>query len=121
VSCAATARSQQRSGRREGQHRHAKQQNRATALGAHYSGGPADCEASIHDHPQSRISATSKTRRRPANAKIVEVPEYVWSRNTSLTTELDTLGSPISPPVGWFDGTTLHIDGGETIFENGFD
>jgi hypothetical protein len=85
-----------------------------------YNGGAATCENGVYDLTNTHILATSNTWTRPANAAVIEVPEAVWTRNTSLTIKLDTSGNQ-TPPIGWFDGITLDIDNSDTIFKNGFE
>ncbi|MEO8011672.1 MAG: hypothetical protein ABI650_08520, partial [Dokdonella sp.] len=86
-----------------------------------YNGGANSCEDGIFDLTNSHILATSNVWRRPGNAAIIEVPIGAWTRNTSLTIKLDTIGSPATSPTGWFDGITLEIGNSDTIFANGFD
>lgn len=86
-----------------------------------HNGGPASCENGPYDATGTHILAGSNTWSRPANGAVIEVPEAVWARNTSLTIKLDTAGNQ-TPPTGWFDGITLDIDDGtDTIFKNGFE
>lgn len=86
-----------------------------------YNGGANSCEDGIYDLTNSHILATSNVWRRPGNPAIIDVPENAWTRNTSLTIKLDTIGSPATSPTGWFDGITLEIGNSDTIFANGFD
>ena len=86
-----------------------------------YNGGALGCEDGAYNLTNTHILATTNTWRRPASGAVIEVPEGVWTRNTSLTIKLDTIGAPVSPPTAWFDGITLELDAVDTIFENGFD
>jgi hypothetical protein len=83
-----------------------------------YNGG--DCAAGVYDLTNTHTLATTNTWRRPPVAAIIDIPPGTWTRNMSLTIKLETTGNQM-PPVGWFDGITLEIEGSDTIFKNGFE
>ncbi len=85
-----------------------------------YSATGLNCEGGVYNLTGSHVLASANTWNHPSNAAFINVPQGTWTRFTTLTIKLDTAGNQM-PPVGWFDGITLDIEGSDVIFKNGFE
>jgi hypothetical protein len=97
------------------------------------NGGVFGCTDGAPDGTGSLLLANDTTWHKPSAPALIEVPPALWGNNTSLTIyAVGVNGNPISGgtdgsqrpdggPDTWFDGITLELLQGDTIFADGFE
>jgi hypothetical protein len=85
--------------------------------------GGENCIAGAANASNTVTLSNSNSWTRLATPASIEVAAQDWTLTSSITVTLVAVenGSGGSPTNAWFDGITLHIDGDDTIFGNGFD
>ena len=81
------------------------------------SSGPADASG---DH----FLSNSSNWQHPVNPKLIQISDDDWTSNSSLfITQVVAEFGVTNPPttIGWFDGITVELEMGDTIFEDGFE
>jgi predicted outer membrane repeat protein len=85
--------------------------------------GGENCIAGAPNASNTLTLSSSNSWTRLANPASIEVTAQDWTLTSSITLTLVAVenGAGGSPTNAWFDGITLHIDGDDKIFGNGFD